>query len=186
MITPCDAPMSNVNATTSGRLPVPISSKASAGGSTPIAMRPTEIARKFRAKTISTTRPPNCATPFKDATQTAAAVARPAASSKGTSCTEITPNTNPFSDMISAKSAMAIDRVVPCSGGPSGDATGPPAGPELRSDSRRARPNQCSGKQTARLMSANTTRVCRQPRCSSSAWPTTQNTDEANAPNSVR
>src|SRR5262249_18523835 len=98
VITPSDAPMSRVRASTSGRLRVPASSKASAGGKTPIAMRPTVIARKFRAKTISTTLPPNCATPFSDATQTAAAVARPAASSKGTSCTQITPNTNPVNE----------------------------------------------------------------------------------------
>jgi hypothetical protein len=81
---------------------------------------------------------------------------------------------------------MATDRVLPSSGGPSGDATGPPAGAALRSDSRRASPNQCNGKQTARLMTANTTRVCRQPSCSLRAWPITQNTDEANAPNNVR
>ena len=35
-------------------------------------------------------------------------------------------------------------------------------------------------------MRANRTRVWRQPTCSFRAWPTTQNTDEANAPNSVR
>ena len=150
-------------------------------------MRPTVMARRLRAKTISTTRPPNCATPFIEATHTAAAVARPAASSRGTSCTEITPNTNPFSDMMRAKSTMAIDRVAPLERRPVRDVGGArrPAGAP-RSDSRRARPSQCSGKQTTRLMRANRTRVCRQPTCSFSAWPTTQNTDEANAPNSVR
>ena len=81
-------------------------------------MRPTVIARRLRPKTISTTRPPNWATPFSEATHTAAAVARPAASSNGTSCTEMTPNTNPFSDMMRAKSAMAIERARPSSGGP--------------------------------------------------------------------
>ena len=177
-----------MNATTSGKLPVPASSRSSDGGRMPIAMRPTVIARRLRAKRISTTRPPNCATPFSDATHTAAAVARPAASSNGTSWTEMTPNTNPFSDMISAKSTMAIRRTRPSSGGPSTEAVlrasvvaAPPS-----PISRRARPSQCNGRHTTRLMRAKTTSVCRQPICSLSAWPITQNTEEANAPNSVR
>jgi len=37
-----------------------------------------------------------------------------------------------------------------------------------------------------RLMTANRTSVWRQPTCFSTAWPTTQNTDDAKAPNSVR
>ena len=144
VITPCDAPMISVNATTSGRLLVPASNRSSAGGRIPVAIRPTVIALKFRAKRISTTRPPNCATPFREATQTAAAVANPAASSTGTSWTEITPNTNAFSDMMRANSAMAIDRVVPSSGGPSGVATGAPVGPPLsvRLTSRETEPVQ--------------------------------------------
>ena len=103
---------------------MPVSSRSSDGGRIPTAMRPTVIARRLRAKRISTTRPPNWATPFIEATHTAAAVARPAASSSGTSCTEMTPNTNPLSDMIRAKSAMATERARPSSGGPSGDAGG--------------------------------------------------------------
>ena len=99
----------------------------------------------------------------------------------------MTPNTNPLSDMIRAKSAMATERARPSSGGPSGDAAAAAVGRRRASAvSRRASPNQCSGRHTARLMRANRTRVCRQPTCSFSAWPTTQNTDEANAPNSVR
>jgi len=94
VMTPWEAPMRNVNATTSGRCPVPANSRSSDGGRIPMAIRPTVMARRLRAKAISTTRPPNCATPLSDATQTAAAVTRPAASSKGTSWTETTPNTN--------------------------------------------------------------------------------------------
>src|SRR5689334_25033586 len=88
--------MSSVNATTSGRLAGPTISKSSEGGSTPTAMRATVMARSLRPNSISTTRPPNCATPFNEATQTAAAVASPAASSRGTSCTDTTPNTTPL------------------------------------------------------------------------------------------
>ena len=109
-MTPWDAPMSSVNATIIGRLPVPNSSRSSDGGRMPTAKRPTVIARRLRPNTISTTRPPNWATPFIEATQTAAAVARPAASIIGTSCTEMTPNTNPLSDMMRAKSPMATER----------------------------------------------------------------------------
>src|SRR4029450_2202415 len=58
-------------------------------------------------------------TPFSDATQTAAAVARPAASSSGTNWTETTPNTKPLSDMTRAKSTMATERARPCRGGSS-------------------------------------------------------------------
>src|SRR5204862_443821 len=83
---------------------------------TPIAMRATVIGRRLRPNTISTTRPPNCAKPFIDATQTAAAVARPAASSSGTSCTVTTAKTKPFSDMTSAKSAIATIRMPPSRG----------------------------------------------------------------------
>ncbi len=111
-MTPCEAPIRSVKATISGRFPVPVSSRSRDGGRTPTAIRPTVMARSERPKTISTTRPPNWATPFIEATATAAPVARPAASSRGTSCTEITPNTNPLSDMMSAKSAMAAERAA--------------------------------------------------------------------------
>src|SRR5262249_10412106 len=187
VITPCDAPMRRVNVTTSGRLPVPSNSNTRDGGRTPSANRATVIARRLRPKTISTTRPPNWATPFSEAIQTATAVASPAASSNATSWTDTTPNTYALSDMISVKSAMAIDRTRPSSGGPSADTRPAVVAPLARSGgSRRASPNQCSGRQMTRLMTANSTSVWRQPTCSFRAWPTTQNTDEANAPNSVR
>ena len=82
---PCDAPMTSVNATISGRLPVPATSRSSERRQD---ADPTVIARRLRAKTISTTRLPNWATPFIEATQTAAAVASPAASSSGSSCAD--------------------------------------------------------------------------------------------------
>src|SRR5262249_28698007 len=46
---------------------------------------------------------------WRDATQPAAAVTRPAASSKDTRCTETTTSTYPLSDMIRAESAIALD-----------------------------------------------------------------------------
>src|SRR5688572_1872218 len=113
VMTPCDAPMTSVNATISGRLPVPATSRSSERRQD---ADPTVIARRLRAKTISTTRLPNWATPFIEATQTAAAVASPAASSRGTNCTEMTPKTNPLSDMMRAKSAMATERARPSRG----------------------------------------------------------------------
>ena len=163
VITPCEAPSSSVNATSSQSSPRASNSSTRQGGSTPMAMRATVIAFRFLAKKISTSRPPNWPWPFSEATHTATAPTRPAASSKGTSCREITPNTKPFSDMMRANRAMPTTRCRPWSTGPSGDVAGLAAAATVVPVSRHDRPNQFSGRQITRLIAANSISVPRQP-----------------------
>ena len=153
-----------VKATSSQSSPRASISSTRQGGSTPIAMRATVIAFRFLAKNISTSRPPNWPWPFSEATHTATAPTRPAASSRGTSCSEITPNTKPFSDMMRANRIMPTTRCRPWSTGPSDDdAVGLAAVAAAVPVSRHDRPNQFSGRQITRLIAANSISVPRQP-----------------------
>ena len=146
------------------KLPPENNSSRKEAGSTAMAMRPTAMARSRLPNRSSTTRPPNWAKPFIEATQTATPAASPAASSSGTSCTVMTPKTKPFSDITSAKSAIPSTRTRPASGGPSREARACSSG-EVASPagSWRARPYQFNGRQTRRLIAANIISVSRQP-----------------------
>jgi hypothetical protein len=81
----------------------------------------------------------------------------------GTSCSDTTPNTKPLSDMMRANSAMPTVRRRPSSTGPSCALSGALVAAVSVASSRRDRPSQLSGRQTARLMAAKMIKVPRQP-----------------------
>ena len=121
VITPCEAPSSSVKATSSQRSPRARKSSSNEAGTTPMAMRAMVIALRLRPKKILDELTGELAMAFEGGDQTAVAPAMPAASSSVTSCNEMTPNTNPLSDMIKAKRMMPTTRMRPSSAGPSGE-----------------------------------------------------------------
>jgi hypothetical protein len=142
----------------------------------------TVMARRLRTKTISTTRPPNWAAPLITPRPRWPARRPPAARRAGPRRGEhaLAERHDQGEEDDGDRAGAPVEPGVFRRGGRRGG-----RGTEASAASRRARPIQCTGRHTTRLMRANSTRVCRQPTCWSSAWPTTQNTDEAKAPRPI-